>query len=132
MMLAAYLRQQAALPHILGSGDCCTYAADWITLCRGVDPIASCRGRYACAATAEALLAGIGGKGGLLRAAGRVLRAAGLSMTRDPQPGDVGVVVVGNLATCAIRSPRGWALRMNDGLASLPAGRLRVLAAWSV
>ena len=126
MTLAEYLRAEAARAFELGPADCVTFASDWVAVRRGVDPIAHCRG-YRGEAAANALLAG-----GLPRLAGRALRRAGLRLTRAPQPGDVGLVVLGNLATCAIRTPRGWAVRMVDGLASLPPNSLRVIAAWSV
>ena len=94
---------------------------------RGLDPIADCRGY---AGDANACLRE---RGGLLRAAGRALRRAGLRLTRDPQPGDVAVVKLGsNLATCAIRTERGYVLRLDDGMASVPPDRVRLLAAWRV
>lgn len=128
--LADYLRAEAGRRFELGTADCVTLAADWLRLRRGIDPLADCRGY---AGDANACLVDKGGRGGLLRAAGRALRQAGLPMTRNPQPGDVAVVKLGdNLATCAIRSARGWVLRLDDGLASVPPERVRVLAAWSV
>lgn len=127
MEITAYLRAEAARPFALGTADCVTLAADWIRARTGTDPIADCR---CYAGDANACLAE---RGGLLRAAGRALRHAGLPMTRNPQPGDVAIVKLGsNLAVCAIRSERGWVLRLDDGLASLPPERVRVLAAWSV
>jgi len=127
--LTAYLRAAAGRRFELGTADCVTLAADWLRLRRGIDPIADCRGY----ADANACLREHGGRGGLLRAAGRALRRAGLRMTRDPQPGDVAVVKLGsNLATCAIRTERGYVLRLDDGLASVPPERLRLLAAWRV
>jgi len=125
--IAAYLGAEAGRRFELGSADCVTLAADWVRLRRGVDPIADCRGY---AGDASACLRE---HGGLMRAAGRALRRLGLPMTRDPQPGDVAVVALrGNVATCAIRTPRGWIMRLDDGLASVPAERVRLLAAWRV
>ena len=95
---------------------------------RGVDPIAYCRG-YRGKAEAEALLAGWGG---LPRVMGRAARRAGLPLTRNPQAGDVAALVLGGLIVGGIRTERGWVVRLDDGLASLPPARVRVLAAWSV
>lgn len=125
--MASYLRAEAARGFEIGRADCVTLAANWVRLRRGIDPIADCRGY---AGDANACLVE---RGGLLRAAGRAMRRAGLRMTRSPQPGDVAVLKLGsNLATCAIRTERGWVLRLDDGMALVPAERVRLLAAWSV
>ena len=127
MEIAAHLAAEAGRPFELGTADCVTLAADWVRARTGVDPIAHCRGYRA--GEADGLLAGWGG---LLRLAGRALRSAGLALTRTPQPGDVAVVELGGFAICAIRTRRGWAMRLDDGLATLPPARVRVLAAWTV
>jgi hypothetical protein len=127
--LADYLRLQAALPFVLGKSDCCCFIADWVREQRGVDPMAYCRGGYADERGAGALLSGYGG---LPRAVGRALRRSGAAMTRDPQPGDIAVVAVNDVAACAIRTERRWALRLDDGMALLPLDRVRVIAAWSI
>lgn len=127
MTLAEYLRQEAARPYRLGEADCLTLVAGWIALARGVDPAAFCRGYdEAEAARLVALW------GPLPRAMGRVLRAAGLRLTRDPVPGDVAAIGLDGLAHCAIRTRRGWLTKLEDGLASLPDARVRVVAAWRV
>lgn len=131
--LERYLRATASRPFGFGTSDCVLFIADWIVARRGVDLMAGYRGRYDSLLAAEALVRAEGGHGGLPRAVGRALRRAELPRTRNPQPGDVGMVVLGGgLATCAIATRRGWALRMDDGLASLPPSKLRVVAAWSV
>lgn len=126
--LARYLRDAAARRFALGSADCVTLVADWIVACRGVDPMAHCRG-YRGEGEASALL---WRWGGLVRAVGEGLRHNGFRLTRDPQPGDVAVIAFGRVTVCAIRTPRGWAMRLDDGLARIPADRVRVVAAWRV
>lgn len=126
--LARYLRGEAGRRFALGEADCATFIAGWVQARCGVDPMAHCRG-YRGEAEAGVLLTGWGG---LVRAVGRGLRQTGIPMTRNPQPGDVAVVAVGNIAACAIRTRRGWALRLDDGLALLPPERVRVIAAWRV
>ena len=126
--LADYLRRQAALPYTLGQSDCCCLVADWLIECRGIDPMADCP-RYFCTAEANDLLCGMGG---LPRAVGRSMRQFGIRMTRAPLPGDVAVVAIRDMATCAIRTERRWAVRLFDGLALLPPERVRVIAAWRV
>lgn len=126
--LSAYLRAEAERRFELGTADCCCFVADWVRLCRGIDPIAHCRG-YRGRAEADALLRGWGG---LTRIVGRAAARIGLKLTRQPAPGDVAVVALAGVATCAIRSAHGWILRMDDGMAMLPPDRVRVLAAWRV
>ena len=127
--LAAYLAFEASRRYALGSADCITLVAGWVMRCRGVDPMAAQRG-YADAAEAAAL---VSGWGGIARIMGRSLRASGLRMTRDPQPADVALVVLRDgRAVGAIRSQRGWAMRLDSGLATLPPAAVRVIAAWSL
>lgn len=127
--LADYLRRQAALPFELGKADCGLFIADWMREQSGIDPMAYCRGGYEGARGAAAM---ISGWGGLPRAVGRALRRSGVPLTRDPQPGDIAVVVLRGIAACAIRTERWWALRMDDGMAMLPFDRVRVIAAWKI
>ncbi len=126
--LAAYLREQAILAYEFGVSDCLMLVADWIALRRGADPAAFCRGYDV--ETAEALLRQWGP---LPRAMGRVLRRAGLRLTTAPEPGDVAVIALDNVAHAAIRTSRGWVTRLEQGgLSSLPPARVRVLAAWKI
>ncbi|HYJ44078.1 MAG TPA: hypothetical protein VEW06_06440 [Xanthobacteraceae bacterium] len=97
---------------------------------RGVDPIAQWRG-YSTDAEAAAL---VRAQGSMVRLAGLAMRRTGFRLTRDPRPGDVAVVapMSGTHQTCAIRTERGWVMRLDDGIAMIPAGQMRVLAAWRV
>lgn len=126
--LSRYLQAEAGRPFQRGRADCITFGADWLQLRLGFDPMAAWRG-YATDAEATELMAGWGG---IVRVVGRGMRQAGLPRTRDPQPGDVGVIAIDGIGIGAIKTPRGWVTRLDDGLASLPAARVRVLAAWSV
>lgn len=128
MEIAEYLRGEAARAWRLGEADCLTLVADWVLQRTGTDPIAHCRG-YRGKAEADALLAGWGG---LPRIMGRAARRAGLPLTRTPLPGDIAAVALGAVALGAIRTSRGWVMRLDDGLASVPPERVRVLAAWSL
>jgi hypothetical protein len=110
-LLAAYLRDCARTPFARGSSDCTFMVADWVWLVRGVDPVPDWRDSYSTAAEADAILARTG--------------------TSAPSDGAVGVVVVGEVPRCAIRTSRGWALRSPTGLI-VTRHPLRVLAAWAV
>lgn len=128
MTLADYLRAEAGRRFERGVADCITFGADWVRLRLGFDAMAAWRG-YRSDAEANELMAGWGG---IVRVVGRGMRQAGVPLTRDPQPGDVGMIGVAGLALGAIKTERGWVTRLDDGLASLPPERVRVLAAWKV
>lgn len=106
-----------------------TLVAGWVELRRGVDPMAALSG-YGNETEAMAL---VSRWGGLARTMGRTLRAAGLSLTRTPHPGDVALVTLRDgHATGAIRTNRGWAMRLDSGMAMLPPDAVRIVAAWRV
>ena len=130
-MMAAlpnYLRAEAARPFSWGSADCAGFIAGWVGLRRGIDP-RPYYPEYDGEAAARALT---GSPGGIARLATQAMRRAGIPITRDPQPGDVGVVRVGERVACAIRTGRGWVMRGEKGLALLPDDSLRVIAGWRV
>lgn len=126
--LARYLRAEAGRRFELGRADCATLVADWVRECRGVDPIGPQRG-YSLDEEARAIVAG---RGGLVRAVGRAMRREGIRLTSNPRPGDVAVLSTGTVVVCAVRTERGWVMRLADGLARFPLERVRVLAAWAV
>jgi hypothetical protein len=128
-LLATYLQDAArAGPYRIGQADCLMLVADWVSIKRGVDPAAFCRGYDEPAAAAL-----VSCWGPLPRAMGRVLRCAGVAMTAHPKPGDIAAIALDGLAHCAIRTTRGWVTRLQPGgLTSLPDSRVRVVAAWSV
>lgn len=128
MSLAAYLRAEAARRFAWGSADCAAFIAGWIGERRGIDP-RPFYPLYEGEAEARELTRA---PGGIARLAARAMRRAGIPVTRDPEPGDVAVVRVGQVVACAIRTGRGWAMRGEKGLALLPLGSVRVIAGWKV
>ena len=62
---------------------------------------------------------------------GHCMKAAGFSMTREPQTGDVGAVVAGNKIVCAVRGERMWLYRSDDGMGAAPLDS-RTVGAWRV
>jgi hypothetical protein len=124
--LAEYLARAARLPFRWGQTDCATFIADWVLVVTGRDGMASLRGRYGCPDVAGRLHGPLGLTGTVRRCA----RLAGLVRTSSPRPGDIAVVRHGREIGCAIRTSRGWALRIDRGLVVVPAAR--VIAAWTV
>jgi hypothetical protein len=44
--LSAFINRHLPEPFAWGSHDCCTFTADWVLACRGVDPMAGLRMTY--------------------------------------------------------------------------------------
>lgn len=128
--LARFLHDAAARPFELGQHDCGLWLADWCIIRRGVDPAAPVRGRYHDQASLELLLP----IGGLPRLFDRLFRQAGLLRTIKPTIGDVAMIAFLQTApTGAIRTARGYALLADgSGVGSVPADRVRLIAAWKV
>ena len=125
--LAADLRRAAGEPFAWGSSDCALFMSGWVLARRGVDPAASLRGRYRCHLGAARHIRRLGGMETMGR---RLALAAGLPVTMDPRPGDIGLVrdpAAGPLF--AIRTALGWAAKGPTGIA---LGAFPVIVAWSV
>jgi hypothetical protein len=127
--LADYLRLEAARPFARGTADCVALVADWVALRRGSDPIAPWRG-YATDAEADALLDRYGG---LVRIAIVATKQAGLVETMTPRPGDVALIATDTVTRAiAIRTTKGWIVRLREGLSLYPPEQVRLLRAWRV
>jgi len=123
--LPAWLAASGGRRFAWGACDCCTWACDWVVAAASVDPAAAWRGACASARDAARILRGAP----LPELARRGCEAAGLVETRDPLPGDVGVVLTPNGAAMAIRTRRGWAVKSAVGFG---VGPYPMLAAWRV
>jgi hypothetical protein len=124
--LATYLARAARLPFRWGESDCATFVADWVREATGRDGMAALRGGYGCQDGAGRLHGPLGLTGTVRRCA----RLAGLVRTSQPRPGDIAVVRHDREIGCAIRTVRGWVLRVDRGLVAVPSAR--VIAAWTV
>lgn len=125
--MTEFLREAARQPFAWGQADCSLFMADWVRYVRGIDPAAPLRGRYRTAIGAARHIRRLGG----IEAMGRALaRSAGLAVTEEPKPGDIGLVrdpVAGPLF--AIRTRLGWVGKAPAGLA---LGSFPVIVAWAV
>ena len=71
MALDAYVRERESMPFEWGSNDCCTFAADWVRIARGTDPMADLRGMFGAGsklARAHGACTWLASNGGLLAA----------------------------------------------------------------
>jgi hypothetical protein len=69
-LLANFIEQKRDQPFAWGVNDCCTFAADWVQLCTGVDYAQAWRGRYSSALGAVRVLDEAGGVEALVDALG--------------------------------------------------------------
>lgn len=122
--LAEFLRRAMGEKRAAGEWDCAMTLANWVREVTGVDPAFSLRGSYSDAEWPEI----VEREGGLVALVGRLADGAGLSPTDAPGIGDIGVVETRIGPAGAIRTRRGWALKLDDGIVS--ARTLTVLAAW--
>lgn len=67
----------------------------------------------------------------LPRLIGRCMKAAGFAMTRNPQVGDVGAVVIGGKIVCAVKGKRMWVFRSDEGMGAISLDS-RLVGAWRV
>jgi hypothetical protein len=128
-MIAPFLRAQSALPFQWGAHDCATFLADWVCARSGIDPAARTRGTYE---TEDGARRHFDGFGGLARAVGREMKAAGFRLVRDPRPGDVGVIHVPGELVCAVWTGRRWVFRRESGIAGVAGALARPVAVWGV
>lgn len=110
-MLDSYLAERRSVPFAWGLQDCCTFAADWVSLRTGRDPMVDLRGLT----SAKQAMRQMQALGGFL--------AAGAQRLGDPigplfaQVGDVCLLPTGPRQTAA----KGWAFGICNG--SLPRRR---------
>lgn len=121
--LADYIGRTAKAGWQWGVIDCTTWAADWIVLRTGIDPMAHWRGQYASEAEAEAILA----ETGLIE---RWDAESGLPRQDEPMVGDAGVIDMRGQDTMALCLGGGrWAFRHPEGVGVV---RVEPKAVWAV
>lgn len=111
-----------------GGTDCVATLDRWVLLAAGFSPLDRFGRRHADEAEARAWIAEYDGD--FVRGMGEVLDGAGMERTSRPEPGDVGLVRVGDMACSAILAGRFWFSRNETGL--LWASKARTLRAWRV
>jgi uncharacterized protein DUF6950 len=129
-MLDAFLRDLRRRPHRLGEADCVLVLADWWMMNHpgAPDPAAAYRGAYDTPETLSDLLER---DGPLVRLIGKVARSVGCPRSREPEPGDIGVVRLGDALFGAILSPsRRWTVRTARSVAA--SSEFKLVAAWSI
>lgn len=98
--------------------------ANWVRARTGIDPAHELRGRYR---TKIGWMRIVKRAGGLLPLVERLALTVGMHRVDTPVAGAVGVVETALGPVGAIRTAKGWAMKVGDGIAIGPA---RALAAW--
>lgn len=124
----SYLRAAAGQPFAWGMLDCSLFMAGWVLARTGIDPAAALRGRYGTERGALRLARRLGGMEAVAR---RQMAAAGFATTREPVPGDVGIIAHPQIGpTCAILSEIGWLTKTPAGVRG--GAHYPVIVAWSL
>lgn len=113
---------------VWGATDCVATLDRWVRIAAGFSPLDRFGRRHLDEEEARAWIAEYDGD--FVRGMSEVLDASGLERTGRPQPGDVGLVRVGDLACSAILAGRFWFSRNESGV--VWAARARTLRAWRV
>lgn len=128
--LGEYLREAARRRRLAGVWDCAAFPADWVMMNGYCDPLAAWRGRYDSEASGLDLIADAGGLVPLFAAG---LASVGVRpVDGEFEPGDVGVVQVGDAQAGAVFTGKRWALVADSGMAFASIEREHIAAAWRV
>lgn len=124
--LAEFLAADASKEWEWAEHDCGLRLADWAALALGIpDPAAHLRGTYT-EATAP----------NLLKTVRDITRRLGLQRTREPRPGDIGIIEIEGMTpryvSGAIHGAIGWTVPNGRGLTCLRSEQVRIIAAWRV
>ncbi|BCH32644.1 hypothetical protein MesoLjLc_45740 [Mesorhizobium sp. L-8-10] len=117
MTIDEFIRAEAALPGYPGA--CCRMADKWVTRVTGFSALARFGRDFR---TDEDVRAWLAEPGGLAVAVNRVMRAGGFAKTRDPQAGDVGLIVHAGRLCMAIHAGSVWVSRDDSGMIGAPLG----------
>lgn len=122
-----FIAAEAAKPFGWGATDCATTADRWVQLVRGISPMDALGRRHRDEVEARAWMEEFGG---VAIAFNRAMRAARISKTTQPKPGDLGLVIFENRMCIAIHAGSFWFSRHEDGLVGAPLGN--VWKAWAI
>lgn len=119
-MLDDFIRHEATLPPYPGA--CCRMVDKWIREVTGFSALSFFGRDFESDEDVERWLAE---PGGIAVAVNRVMRKCGFPKTKEPIPGDVGLVVHGAITDVvplrmAICTKRGWISRSEGGLSLTP------------
>ncbi len=127
MTIDEFVASEARKPFEFGKTDCASTADRWVRETLGMSPLTMFGRVHKDEAEAREWLSS---PGGISVAVNRVMRASGLAKTKEPQPGDVGLIIHKGKLCMAIHAGRFWFSRDADGLIGAPLSA--VWKAWKV
>ncbi|MBI1179097.1 MAG: hypothetical protein GC201_00965 [Alphaproteobacteria bacterium] len=136
MTLGDYLKDATGKSWGWGVWDCCTFAANWVLIRTGVDPMADWRGAYRDEDGAAEI---INAAGGLAPLWGEGLARVPWTLVQRPAQGDVGVIrvvlqgaggIAGEGEAGGIYTGKRWAFLAPRGLVCTPVEAVDVVRCW--
>lgn len=127
MTVDEYILQETAKPFVFGQTDCATTADRWMRGIVGFSLLSHFGREIKNDADAKAWLQS---PGGIAVGVNRVMRAAGMKKTKDPQKGDVGLIVHEGKLCVAIHAGTFWFSRHEGGFIGAPLAA--VWKAWRI
>jgi hypothetical protein len=125
MNVTEFVRREASLPPYPGA--CCRMVDRWICEKTGFSALSRFGRDFR---TEEDVKAWLAEPGGIAVAVNRVMRAAGIPKTKDPKPGDVGLVFHKGRLCMAVFDGAMWFSRDENGMIGVPSSAL--WKAWSL
>lgn len=127
MNVTEYIAQEMLKPFEPGATDCANTADRWFTLRHGFSPME----RYGRPVRdADDMGEWLSEPRGIIKGIKDVMSASDVPETREPAPGDIGIVVVGARACIALYNGDTWWSRDSDGF--IVTGDSYRYIAWSV
>ncbi len=118
MTVDEFIRAEVSRPFAWGETDCASTADRWVRLIAGFSPMAAYGRKHGGEDDARAWLQE---PGGIAVAMNRVMRKAGFVKTKDPQPGDIGLLLLDRQTMAvAILGSRMWFAPAENGTHSRP------------
>lgn len=130
MDLGNFLANAGRRRRIAGEWDCVTFPAAWMIANGWADPMEWWRGTYD---SEEEGLAFVVDRGGMVALFDEAMTEAGVTRRDgDAQPGDIGVIHIGDDEAGAIYTGKRWAFVGNRGVAMASIDLDCVAAVWAV
>ena len=128
-MLKNFIQSEIYKPFEWGKTDCCSTVDRWVKLKTATSPLEFYGRQVLNEFEGKKWLTE---KGGIIKACERVIKNAGFKVTKTPEVGDIGLIVVYENQVCmAIKCENFWFSRDENGIIGAPLN-CRVLKSWKI